>query len=162
MKIGISILEDGGVLFEGIDPLLHQMLSEIRSAAELDDPRVEARFYQSPTTDPESEDLREDWKAFVQPDLHSAFASSREVVEADLRRSSSDKNGHRTLLIPRNHIDHWLGALNQARLALVEYHGFSEAEMGRQPENLESPRDYALLQLGIYGLIQEWLVSLLD
>jgi len=162
MKIGISILEDGSVLFEGIDPLLHQMLSEIRSAAELDDPRVEARFYQSPTTDPESEDLREDWKAFVQPDLHSAFASSREVVEADLRRSSSDKNGHRTLLIPRNHIDHWLGALNQARLALVEYHGFSEAEMGRQPENLESPRDYALLQLGIYGLIQEWLVSLLD
>ena len=162
MKIGISILEDGSILFEGIDPLLHQMLSEIRSAAELDDPRVEARFYQSPTTDPESEDLREDWKAFVQPDLHSAFASSREVVEADLRRSSSDKNGHRTLLIPRNHIDHWLGALNQARLALVEYHGFSEAEMGRQPENLESPRDYALLQLGIYGLIQEWLVSLLD
>lgn len=162
MKIGISILQDGGVRFDGIDPLLHKMLSEIRTAAELDDPRVEARFYQSPTHDPDSEDLREDWKAFVQPDLHSAFATSREAVEADLRRSSLDKKGHRSLLIPRNHIDHWLCALNQARLAIVEFHGFTEAEMGRQPENLENPRDYALLQLSIYGLMQEWLVSVLD
>ena len=162
MKIGISILQDGGVFFEGIDPLLHKMLTEIRTSAELDDPRVEARFYQSPTTDPEAEDLREDWKAFVQPDLHSAFASSREVVAADLRRCSSNPQGHHSLLIPKNHIDHWLSALNQARLALVEYHGFYEAEMSRQPENLEDLRDYALLQLSIYGLMQEWLVSLLD
>lgn len=162
MKIGISILQDGGVLFEGIDPLLHKMLTEIRTAAELDDPRVEARFYQSPTTDPEAVDLREDWKAFVQPDLHSAFASSREVVVADLRRCSSNPQGHHSLLIPKNHIDHWLSALNQARLALVESHGFSESEMSRQPENLEDLRDYALLQLSIYGLMQEWLVSLLD
>jgi hypothetical protein len=65
-------------------------------------------------------------------------------------------------LIPKNHIDHWLSALNQARLALVESHGFSEAEMSHQPENLEDLRDYALLQLSIYGLMQEWLVSLLD
>ncbi len=162
MKIGISILQDGGVLFEGIDPLLHKMLTEIRTSAELDDPRVEARFYQSPTTDPEAEDLREDWKAFVQPDLHSAFASSREVVDADLRRCSSNPQGHHSLLIPKNHIDHWLSALNQARLALVESHGFSESEMSRQPENLEDLRDYALLQLSIYGLMQEWLVSRLD
>lgn len=162
MKIGISILQDGGVLFEGIDPLLHKMLTEIRTSAELDDPRVEARFFQSPTTDPEAENLREDWKAFVQPDLHSAFASSREVVDADLRRCSSNPQGHRSLLIPKNHIDHWLCALNQARLALFEFHGFSESEMSRQPENLEDLRDYALLQLSIYGLMQEWLVSLLD
>jgi hypothetical protein len=162
MKIGISILQDGGVLFEGINPLLQKMLTEIRTSAELDDPRVEARFFQSPTTDPEAEDLREDWKAFVQPDLHSAFASSREVVDADLRRCSSTPQGHRSLLIPKNHIDHWLCALNQARLALVESHGFSESEMSRQPENLEDLRDYALLQLSIYGLMQEWLVSLLD
>jgi len=33
MKIGISILQDGGVLFEGIDPLLHKMLTEIRTSA---------------------------------------------------------------------------------------------------------------------------------
>lgn len=162
MKIGISILQDGSVRFEGIDSLLHKMLTEIRASAELDDPRVEARFYQSPTTDPEAEALREDWKAFVQPDLHSAFASSREVVAADLRRSSADKKGNHSLLIPRNHIDHWLSALNQARLALVEFHGFTEPDMGRQPEILEDPRDYTLLQLSIYGLMQEWLISILD
>ena len=162
MKIRINILEDGGVSFEGIDSLLFKMLSEIRPAAEMDDPRVEARFFQTPSHDPDAEVLREDWKAFVQPDLHSAFASSREVVEADLRRAALTPSGHRTLLIPRTHIDHWLSALNQARLALVEFHGFSEKEMSNQPENLENPRDYALLQVSIYGLMQEWLVSLLD
>ena len=162
MKIRINILEDGGVSFEGIDSLLFKMLSEIRPAAELDDPRVEARFFQTPSHDPDAEVLREDWKAFVQPDLHSAFASSREVVEADLRRAALTPSGHRTLLIPRNHIDHWLSALNQARLALFEFHGFNEKEMSKQPENLEDQRDYALLQVSIYGLMQEWLVSLLD
>jgi hypothetical protein len=162
VKIHIHILEDGAVSFEGIDFLLFKMLSEIRPAAELDDPRVEARFFQAPSYDPDDEVLREDWKAFVQPDLHSAFASSREVVDADLRRASQHPSGHRTLLIPRNHIEHWLSALNQARLALVEFHGFSEKEMSSQPDNLEDHRDYALLQVSIYGLMQEWLVSLLD
>jgi len=120
MKIGIKVLEDGGILFEGIDSLLFTMLSQIRPSAELDDPRVEARFYQVPSHDPEADALREDWKAFVQPDL------------------------------------------NQARLALSEFHGFSEAEMGRQINDLDDPREYALLQVSIYGLMQEWLVSLLD
>lgn len=162
MRIGVSILEDGGILFEGIDPLLHTMLSKIRSAAELDDPRVEARLYQTPSNDPEADSLREDWKAFVQPDLHSGFAASRETVDADLRRSTRDAKGSRSLLIPRRHIDHWLSALNQARLALAEFHGFTDAEMGRQPTDLDNPREYALLQVNIYGLLQEWLVSLLD
>ncbi len=162
MKIRINILEDGGVSFEGIDSLLFKILSEIRHAAELDDPRIEARFFQTPSNDSGAEVLREDWKAFVQPELHSAFTSSREVVEADLRRASPDSSGQRTLHIPRNHIDHWLSALNQARLALFEFHGFSDKEMSKQPENLENQRDYALLQISIYGLMQEWLVSLLD
>jgi hypothetical protein len=162
MKIGISVLEDGGILFEGIDPLLHTMLSQIRSAAELDDPRVEARFYQTPSNEHDADSLREDWKAFVQPDLHSGFAQARETVEADLRRSTPKAEGRRSLLIPRRHIDQWLSALNQARLALAEFHGFTEAEMGSQPNDLDDPREYALLQINIYGLMQEWLVSLLD
>jgi hypothetical protein len=34
--------------------------------------------------------------------------------------------------------------------------------MGRQINDLDDPREYALLQVSIYGLMQEWLVSLLD
>lgn len=162
MKIGIRVLEDGGILFEGIGPLLHTILTQIRRAAELDDPRVEARFYQTPSNEPDADSLREDWKAFVQPDLHSGFAEARETVEADLRRSTLDAEGQRSLLIPQRHIDHWLSALNQARLALAEFHSFTEAEMGRQPNDLDDPREYSLLQMNIYGLMQEWLVSLLD
>ncbi len=162
MKIGVRITPEGGVLFEGIDPLFLRLLGEIRETAELDDPRVEARFFQSPSTDPEADELREDWKSLVQPELHTAFGASRDAVEADLRRAESGSAKNRSLLIPRQHIDHWLGALNQARLALHEFHGFSEKEMSSPLHEPTDPREHALLQMHVYGLLQEWLVSVLD
>jgi hypothetical protein len=161
VKIGVRITEEGGVLFEGVDPLFLRLLGEIRDAAELDDPRVEARFFQNPTEDPEADDLREDWKAYVEPELHSGFAASRDVVEADLRRAAMSLTTP-SLLIPRQHIDHWLSALNQARLALAEFHNFDENDMDRPQADPETPRGHALLQMHIYGLLQEWLVSVLD
>lgn len=161
MKIGVRITKEGGVLFEGVDPLFLRLLGEIRATAELDDPRVESRFFQSPSADPDADELREDWKAFVQPELHSAFAASRDVVEADLRRAAT-ASGSPSLLIPRQHIDHWLSALNQARLALSEFHGFDEKDMDHPDMDPDSPRGHALLQMHIYGLLQEWLVSMLD
>ena len=162
MKIGVRITKEGGVLFEGVDPLFLRFLGEIRATAELDDPRVESRFFQSPTDAPDADELREDWKAFVQPELHSAFAASRDVVEADLRRADKTTGPDRSLLIPRQHIDHWLSALNQARLALAEFHGFDENDMDHPQANPDTPRGHALLQMQIYGLLQEWLISVLD
>ena len=162
MKIGVRITPEGGVLFEGIDPLFLRLLGEIRSTAELDDPRVEARFFQTPSNDPDADELREDWKSLVQPELHTAFGAARDVVEADLRRAESGPAKSRSLLIPRQHIDHWLGALNQARLALHEFHTFSENDMSRPPREPSDPREHALLQMHVYGLLQEWLVSVLD
>jgi hypothetical protein len=162
MKIGVRITKEGGVLFEGVDPLFLRLLGEIRDAAELDDPRVESRIYQEPTDDPDAHELREDWKAFVQPELHSAFTASRDVVEADLRRAATSPGPSPSLLIPRPHIDHWLSALNQARLALSEFHDFDENDMDRPPADPDTPRSHALLQMHIYGLLQEWLVSVMD
>ncbi len=162
MKIAVRITKEGGVLFEGVDPLFLRLLGEIRSSAELDDPRVEARFFQTPSTDPENDELREDWKSLIEPELHTAFGAARDAVEADLRRAESGSPANRSLLIPRPHIDHWLGALNQARLALFEFHKFSEKEMSRSPIEPSDPREHALLQMHVYGLLQEWLVSVLD
>jgi len=162
LKIAVTLTRDGGVLFEGVDPLFLRLLGEIRDAAELDDPRVEARFFQAPSVEADADELREDWKAYVQPELHNAFAASRDVVEADLRRARSDSPGARSLFIPRAHIDHWLGALNQARLALAEFHGFTDRDMSRPPRDPANPREHALLQINIYGILQEWLLSVLD
>ena len=162
MKIGVRITKEGGVLFEGLDPLFLSLLREIRATAELDDPRVEARFFQSPCEEEQADELREDWKAYVEPELHSGFAAARDVVEADLRRAESNSQAPPSLLIPRQHIDHWLSALNQARLALAEFHEFGEKEMDAPLLPPTDPRSHARLQMNVYGLLQEWLVSLLD
>jgi hypothetical protein len=162
MKVALRILQDGTVSIEGIAEPLFQMLAGVKSAAEADDPRVESRFFQSPSEDPEATGLCEDWKAFVQPDLHAGFATARDAVAADLRGATSNSNGSRSFTIPRKHIDYWLCALNQARLALAEVHGFTDAEMSRQPGDLDNPHEYALLQTSIYGMLQEWLIALLD
>ena len=157
----ISIGKNGALRFDGVAPQLYELLCGIRAAAETPDPRVEARFFPDPTGE-EGECMAEDWKAFVQPDLHDGFQAARDTVAADLRGATQAKDGSFSFAIPRAHIDAWLGALNQARLALAEAHGLGEAEMSRGPGDLDDPREHALFRIGVYGMLQEWLVSVLD
>lgn len=160
--VKVQILPNGSMLFEGVGDPLYRMLCGIREPSECGDPRVESRFFPVPTEEEDAEALCEDWKAFVQPDLHNDFQSAREAVSADLRRAGKNPDGSRSFHIPPAHIDHWLSALNQARLALAELHQFSERDMSRSPGDIDDPREYALMQMGIYGTMQEWLVGLLD
>jgi hypothetical protein len=55
--------------------------------------------------------------------------------------------------------DLWLSALNQARLALAEIHQFTDADLSHAPHDLDDPREFALMRMGIYGSLQEWLVA---
>jgi hypothetical protein len=110
-------------------------------------PHAHAGFRQS--------DLWDDWKSLVEPDLHDSFLGARETVSANLR--NADGSLHFT--IPRSHIDLWLSTLDQARLALTEIHQFTEADMSRAPGDLDDPREFALMRMGIYGSLQEWLVA---
>jgi hypothetical protein len=156
----VSIQKNGALKFDFVAPQLYEILCGIREAAETPDPRVEARFFPEPSEGDDS--LAEDWKAFVQPDLHEGFQSARETVAADLRGAKERKTGHFTFTIPKAHIDAWLSALNQARLALAEAHGFGDAEMSRGPRDQSEPRETALFRLMVYGLLQERLVATLD
>jgi len=150
---------DGALVLEKIPPFLFELLGEIVGRAASNDPRVEARFFPDPASDQE---LIEDWKSFVQPELLEFFQSARETVKADLR-GASENDGVFSMSIPKTHSDAWLSALNQARLAIAEESGFDENDMSAEVAPApEDPRAMALFQVGFYGFLQECLVRMQD
>jgi hypothetical protein len=145
-----------------IPPLVAELLRQIPRWADEENDDVEERLFPSPATGPESGDLRTDWQAFVEPELHELFQSTRQVVDADLRGMSEEEEGF-AMEFSVKHAEAWLNALNQARLALAAKHGFQEEELaGNGPGILGSERDLALFQIHFYGLIQHWLIEILD
>ena len=66
-------------------------------------------------------------------------------------------------LIPRQHAEAWLNALNQARLVISSKYGFNEHDLGdhyRSP--IGSRRDLSLFQVNFYGFLQEFILSDMD
>ena len=157
--IKIQILPNGSIFFDHVEDPFYQILCSIREPVELGDPLVESRLFPMPTQDAEESDLWDDWKSLVEPDLHDSFLAARETVSADLRSAQHNPDGSLHFTIPRSHIDLWLSALNQARLALAEIHQFTDDDMSRAPADLDDPREFALMRMGIYGSLQEWLVA---
>ena len=158
--VNVRILDNGAVSFEGIEATLFHILQKMTETAESSEPAVEARFYPMPAEG--SDEICQDWKAYIQPELYTEFLASREAVDADLRRGKNKSDGTFSFIIPPPHMDHWLSALNQARLALAEIHQFTEKDMGRPPGDPEDPREFALIQLNVYSTMQEWLISMFD
>jgi hypothetical protein len=155
----IQILPNGSVFFDELEESFYQILCSIREPVESGDPSVESRLFPQPSEDSNESDLLDDWKSLIEPDLHDSFLAARESVAADLRSAQRNPKGSLQLTIPRSHIDLWLSALNQARLALTEIHQFTEADLSRAPRDLDDPREFALMRMGIYGSLQEWLVA---
>ena len=147
--------------FAGIDPFLAEIIRQIPLAAiPGDDAAANARLFSSPSADPD--DLSRDWKEFVVPDLQFQFDSALTQVQCDLNESFAETTGGDDfcLRVPKDHLDEWLSALNQARLVLAARHGFSDDELAErfQPK-LTSLRGLALYQITIYGWMQELLLS---
>jgi len=148
--------EDGSLVLSEIDPALRSVLDQIPYAADpLDNAAARERLYPEPATGADASGIREEWNEYVRPELHAWFHTAVDVVIADLQKL--DEKGE--LLISAAHVDAWLNALNQARLSLAARHNVTEADMDRQmPYVLKNDRDYALFQIHIYGLLQEYLV----
>jgi len=145
-----------------VQPFLFELLKEIVVVAGSTDPRVEARFFPLPIADGDESGLADDWNAYVQPGLQDGFREARDVVQADLRGASARGDNY-FLEIAFPHIEAWLSALNQARLAISEEHGFGERELSEEiPPAIGSLRDRALLQMHFYGMLQEWFVRSLE
>lgn len=122
---------------------------------------AEQRLASSPTGGSEPE-IDEDWREHVLPELRVLFASAVEIVRMDLVQSWIRPGTDASVRVPVNHVEAWLLALNQARLALAARHHLTEAEMeSRAPEDLQ-PGTIARLFVNFFGHLQELLIEAVE
>ncbi len=156
---------DGDVEISDLDPFLAELLRQIPASADPEGlPAAEARLYSAPSTQAEKE-LCQEWKLYVEPGLRRLFQSATETVSEDLKQLCGKEKSltNRTLRIPAQHMDAWLNALNQARLALAAKNNFTDLELGdhhRSP--VGSRRDLSLFQVNFYGFIQEFILRAMN
>jgi hypothetical protein len=141
-----------------VHPLFATLLVDLPKVASRHK-KAQARLYPDPTAGAGEEQLRRDWKEHVRPELERLFSTSRDIVARDLE--GLGPNGHGTkVVIPTNHIDAWLNALNQARLVIVEENRFAESDLDqREPPDLATRRGLSLLKIHFYAHLQELLVE---
>lgn len=154
-------LKRGGLGLRAIPLALAEFLRQAPRIGR-DSEKAETRFFPAPSLDAAENALRQDWKAVVEPDLHELFQSARDIVEADLRNMREEPGGF-LLEIPAKHIDAWLNAMNQARLALAAEHNLAEQELSAPgPIDIRSERDLALLQINFFAVVQHFLLDELE
>ncbi len=150
--------------FRQIHPLLAEL---VRGLPVLVDPdalseTVEQRFYPEPTRERDHDQLRSDWKAFVEPGLQEHFRSSRDIVIADLKNLIEKKDAFE-ITIPLQHADAWLNVLNQARLALAADLGFDEELLSStEPPDLVSNRGLIAFRINLYAFMQQCLIEQME
>ncbi|MFL6531230.1 MAG: DUF2017 family protein [Chthoniobacterales bacterium] len=143
-----------------LDPFLAELLRQIPDSTDTDGAKsAEERIFSAPANEKE---LRDEWKAYVQPELRRLFRTATETVSADLKplNGSSKPFANCTLRIPVKNAEAWLNTLNQARLVIASKYGFTEAELSdhyRSP--IGSRRDLSLFQVNFYGFLQEFILQ---
>ena len=141
-----------------IHPLFASLLVELPKVASRHK-KAQSRLYPDPTGGSEDVQLRRDWKEHVRPELERLFATSRDIVARDLEGLGHNGQGTK-LVIPADHLDAWLNALNQARLVIVEENQFAESDLDhREPPDLATRRGLSLLKIHFYAHLQELLVE---
>lgn len=104
-------------------------------------------------------ELDEEWKENVLPELRTMFASAVEIVRMDLVGSWLSPGTDAVLRIPVHHVEPWLIALNQARLALAARHDLTEEVMTQRPPEDLQPRTLARLFVDFFGNLQQLLLE---
>jgi hypothetical protein len=144
-----------------LDPFLAELLRQIPESTNADDsPAAQKRLFSSPANTSENE-ICQEWKVYVEPELRRLFQSSTETVSADLEQLNGKEKSVRncTLKIPIGHADAWLNALNQARLAIAARCNFTDSELCDQYRSpIGSRRDLSLFQINFYGFLQEFIL----
>ncbi|MFN2476849.1 MAG: DUF2017 family protein [Chthoniobacterales bacterium] len=145
-----------------LDPFLAELLRQIPESTRTEgSPDAERRLFSDPAEASE-EELRAEWKLYVEPELRSIFQTATETVAGDLAQldSTAKPFANCTLRIPTEHGDAWLSALNQARLVIAAKYAFTDGELCdhyRSP--IGSRRDLSLFQVNFYGFLQEFILQ---
>src|SRR3954468_235475 len=150
--------KDGAIVIAEIDENIATLLHMIGPSADADgNSDVTDRLYSSPTGGREPE-FEEDWREYVTSDLEERFRTAQDTVQQDLAKLAIDaESGVGEVRIPAAHLEQWMNALNQARLAIAARHHFTEHEMEHGPAPGD-PRYFPRFQLHVYGLLLEYLV----
>jgi hypothetical protein len=107
------------------------------------------------------EELAEDWREFIIPELDEGFHSDVSHVAAIVSAARLEVAGGKgPLWITRDDAPRWYSALNQARLAIEEIHRFGPGERVR-PEKLPPDVRSAFLRSQFYCALQSLLLDLL-
>lgn len=151
------------IVLSRLDAFFVELLKQVTSAANPKGSRSARERVFSAPADASQDQLRREWKSYVEPELQHIFQSALETVTNDLKSLEQDKEAGRheyVLRIPVAHIESWLNALNQARLVLAARHHFSNSELeSRIPVVFSSERDIALFKIHFYGFLQEVLLQ---
>ena len=148
--------------FSRIERIEAELLKQVPSCCDLEEGSgAESRIFPAPA-DAKEQDLLHDWTEFVRPELQHLFRSAKETVEADLSLLKM-KVGHLgRFLVPLEHGEPWLNALNQARLILAAKYEFSERELSAlEAPKTFSQRELVLHQINFYAAIQERIIEIL-
>ncbi len=149
----IERTEEGSFIISALEPPLIGLFMAIPEAADPgENSAANRRLYPEPSADQE---IREEWREYVEPGLREWFESATSTVKGDLQQLEATE----TLTIDLEHVDAWLSALNQARLALAARFEVTDADMERAVSPvLQNERELALFQIHFYGFVQECLI----
>jgi hypothetical protein len=125
-------------------------------------PAVRRRLYPPPGDD---EQMREEWERLMVPELFALLASSRDIVRKDLgplakrlvEAEESFEDGE--LVVPPEHVNGWISALNAARLALGAIYEVNADDMSedRHPVVFDA-REAAIARIDVFAWFQGTLI----
>ena len=148
--------------FSRIEQIEAELLKQVPACCELDEGSdAESRIFPAPANATEP-DLLRDWEEYVRPELRHLFRSAKETVETDLESLKMKVGRLGRFVVPLEHGESWLNALNQARLILAAKFEFSERELSAfdLPRTF-SQRELVLNQINFYAAIQERIIEIL-
>jgi hypothetical protein len=149
--------------FSRIEQIEAELLKQVPACCELDEGSdAESRIFPAPANATEP-DLLRDWEEYVRPELRHLFRSAKETVEADLESLKMKVGRLGRFVVPLEHGESWLNALNQARLILAAKFEFSERELSAfdLPRTF-SQRELVLHQINFYAAMQERIIEILN
>ncbi|MGB8165941.1 MAG: DUF2017 family protein, partial [Chthoniobacteraceae bacterium] len=143
--------------------LIAELLRQIPASADPSGSEAATERLFPSLTEGREPEADEEWREYVEPGLRELFLDAVSIVREDLKDFPAKPGaGPRTLRLSVMHLDAWIHALNQARLALAARHGFSERELEHEISAEGGARAFALFQIHFYGLLQEFFLRQLE
>ena len=142
-----------GYVFGDLTKSAIETLKGVPMLLESNDPRVRDRLLPETCDD---EDDEQQWRDHAVPELERLFQSRAQVVRRDLATIKQlPESELSVLLIPDEHVNAWLAALNAARLALFALNDMTAAHLEEEGFLTGTPKQQeAALRISLLAEMQ--------